>query len=254
MKAKTLFFLTVTCICILNLSCAQNKEEIDFKLNPTIGEERNYVYSTKTEGSTAKMDTEIELSFKVLSNKSGVIEYEVNVISIVSETSLFGEPESYDSRKEVASMNESELTKHADFKNLLDSTLLISMDSRGRIVKKLSFPNGERALNLPIDFNYFQMLFPDEKIKEGSSWENEWTNMVLRGKMIEADYEVLKITEETVQISSKLKIPAASVLLDPTISRGKYSFERSTGLLINGSLKQKLIMGGKLKISFAQKD
>ena len=241
-------------ILIMNSSCYRNKEQLDLKLNPMKGDEQTYIYTAKTEGSLANINTEVEMTFKTLSNKNGKIEYEVDFVSIISKSNLFGEDETYDSRMDEASMSESQLEQHADYKPLLDSILSLSMDSRGGITKELSFSNGDIVRSLPFDFNHIQLVFPEEKVRVGGSWNREWTSTFLNRRIIKGEYYIMDITESEVEIKSKLNIPPVVPPMEMSVSWGKYILDKKTGLLIEGTLKQDLQMGGKLTISFKQKD
>ena len=222
---------------ILASSCAQNSEEIQLKLDRKVGDKQTIVSATETSsGAMLSIKNTMEVSFEVSAYNGSVYTLTSNLLRIKSETKMGDDIENYDSDKEESSMSFSESSMHSEFKTLLDSTFLISIDNKGNVVKSFHSQNGDLVESPIVDMSNIQIIFPDTKVKVGSKWENEKTNP-LTTQLTKTTYTIKDINDQEIIISVRATIAGFSSLMGDSKVTGEYILERKTCNLIKGFLE-----------------
>lgn len=235
---------------VLIASCSQNTEEIILKLDKKVGDEQIIVSSTETSrGALMSMNNNIEVLFKVSEHQGNMYTLTSDVLAIKTEIKMGDDVESYDSKKEESKMTNDERSMHAEFKDILDSEFTISMDERGNIVKPFHYANGNIVEGPIVDMSNIQIVFPETKVKVGTTWENEKTNP-LTAQKTKSIYKIKNITDKEIIISVSSTITGISGLLNENKATGEYILDKKTCNLIKGTLEMNLQAGGKVKNSY----
>lgn len=229
------------------ISCSQNKEEIDLKFCPKVGDQLTFVCQVVTSGNEEmSMKSIIVVRFKVASkDNENVYTLTSNIRNIKSETKMFGAVEKYDSTKDESLMSNEERSMHQEFKNALASTFEIRIDEKGNVVEPFHAIDGNPSTADIIEMNNIQLVFPKEKVKVGSEWKNEKT-IPLFEQILKSTYTIKDITENEVIISVDAEIDGASELFGKSKVDGEYILNKKDGTLIKGTLEMDLQMGGKV--------
>ena len=236
------------------ISCSQNKEEIDLKFNPKIGDQHTIVSQMVTTGNEQmSMKSTMVVRFKVTSkDNENVYTLLSDLRTIKMETKMFGEVEKYDSTKDESLMTTDERSMHEEFKNALESNFEIRIDEKGNIVEPFHAINGNPSTEAIIDIDNIQLVFPKEKVTVGSEWKNEKTNP-LTAQKTHSTYTIKDITESEIIISVAAEIDGVSGLLGKSKVEGEYILNKKDCTLIKGTLAMDLQMGGKVTNTYYKK-
>ncbi len=242
MKFSKLSGLVVAGLLLSN--CAGNSEEIELRIKQSIGDELLVVCSTET-SSEAQMSYKsvMEMDFKVSSIDKNIYNYTSDLVTIIAETNMMGEVESYNSDKKESDMTDGERLMHADFKGVLDSTFEISIDDKGKIVKPFHYLNGKKVETALVDVSTIMINLPETKVKVGSEWESEKVNPITSQKT-KTNYSVKSITDKEVTITANSIVSPLTGLLDESKITGEYILDKKTCTLIKANLDMNLQRGG----------
>lgn len=244
---KSIFQLVSLSLIIYITSCAAPVDPITIGLNLSEGDKFVMVTEVSNKGTKDmkySSTEEAEFEVKAINEEAGKIEMNVHMSRIQSHSEMFGEIETYDSDKAEASMSADEKSMHNDLKSALNSTYSISIGKNGKVIKSfqsISNPNDTEQI---VDLSLIFLVFPTHKVGIGDTWENKKTND-LTDQITKTTYEIRKITEEEITISSKAIVSAIPGLLSENIIKGKCLIDRKTGLLIRYEQSMKMQMGGK---------
>jgi len=209
-------------VVIFLFGCSGTTESIELRLNYPKGFQQTLVTKTTSNGKSMKMNNTIIIQMKLDSvDNIGSYVFESNVLKIQFESEMYGEVEKYDSDKEESEMSASESSFHDEFKQLLDSSLSISINKKGKVVKPFQFSNGK--LSDAVDMSNIQIVFPEKAVKVGEKWTSEKSNAFAETK---ATYSISEITRDKIIIEMNSIIKGT--LLGNSKAKGEYVLDKLT--------------------------
>lgn len=245
---KLILPVSLLALLTLFLGCAQNpesKEKVDLKLVYEEGDEWTIVFVMETKGNKLiSVREESETTFKVNSfDEQNGYTLGVDVLRLKYESKMGNEVEVYDSQKKEADFTADERMMHDELKDILDNNFLISVGEKGKVTKSFSYEDGRAMAEDITDMNNIQLIFPEDSVSVGSSWEQTYTNP-LTSQEIVSTYTVTDITNDKIFISILSKIPAIGTLIEANEAKGEYELDRATCRLIRVQKSMKIAQGG----------
>lgn len=241
----------LTALAVILFGCEKrNEETVTLKLKFVSGEVDRVFVSSSTTGQM-KIQNVTQMSFTIDSVKENKNVINAKVLRISSETDMFGEKESYDSRRNIEDMTEDEKEMHLEFKDVLDKSFVFSIDNKGNVLENFK----DKLTNSPseevVDVSNIFIPFPDEPVKIGSEWKRERINSFTKGKTI-STYKVTNITDTEIIISIVSEIGEIGGVLAKNTAKGEYVLDKKTCKLKTGEFMMDLQAGGgKAEFKFA---
>jgi len=253
MKSNSNLYFFLVAIASIFIGCGKtNEETIDLKLNYKVGDVDRIYAATVTTGEI-KYQNVMEMDFtidSVIGDKNVIA---VKVLRISSESDAFGEKESYDSKKKIDQMTESEKSIHLSFQDILDKSFLVAINNKGKTLESFKSKETNQPSEDIIDIANIYIPFPDEPVKIGSDWKGERINSITKAKTI-STYEVTNITEKEIIISIVSEIGEIPGVLKSNTAKGEYVLDKKTCRIITGEFLMNLQNGkGKVGFKFASK-
>ncbi|WP_207493821.1 hypothetical protein [Aridibaculum aurantiacum] len=222
-------------LCILFVfSCSQPAgEAYDLQLLLKKGEQFDLTVSNTVKTEDESVDYESRLLFTVDSVSADKSKYlltlKVDYIQLESK-GMFGDKVKYHSNRSSSSMNEQQQLMHQAFKPVLDSSLQISIDKYGRLVKPYAYKSNIRLPKGtdPVDIQVCFLPLAGKPVAVGEEWQSERTNEVTGGK-VHSTYSITNIKNEVVRISYNGIVKGVPGYGKDSEVYGYYQLNKSTG-------------------------
>jgi len=233
MKSKIIGGLLLGGIMAILFGCAK-KETIDLKLKLEAGQVDRVYAATIMKGSSASYQNIIEMRFTAEAIKPDRNVIGVKVFRISMTSAAGGQQENYDSNKDMKEMTEGEKKIHQEFQHLLNQSLLISINNKGKIVEPFRNKNGDKynPKNQIINIANIYIPFPDEPVELGSEWEAEREEPLMKVKTT-STYKLTEINDKEIIITVASKIENKVSHIDNEAT-GHYILDRKTCKMISG--------------------
>lgn len=231
MKKLLSILLLFTCTLVFS------QEKVLLRLNYETGD----TYEIKTVlnqnmGEMMKMDMSMYMNLKVTDVKDDNIVTQATFSHVTMNMESMGQKMGYDSNTKESEMDPFALGAHSEMKKLLESVLIIENDKLGN-VKNTELKSGMADISAFKD-NMSGMVYPKEAVEVGTKWT---AIKEQQGMNLESTYEVVSITDDTVELEITGKITGASKgTLD-----GKSSIEKDTGNLSKSEINMSFSIEGQ---------
>jgi hypothetical protein len=253
MRNLSIYFIAPVFLFVLLAGCSgssASSEKVLLRLNYKSGEEHIYLTTTETSQSAdIAVKDQMEIGFRVIAaEQDGSYEMAVDLLRMRYDMVMGGTHETYDSDKNPEEMTEEERSMHEEFRGALEAELRFSGDAAGKITRPLTHSTGEPAETI-IDIRKLQIVFPEQKVGVGDSWEDQMT-VELTSATIATTYTIKAITADRIIISasSDIKGPLAT-----NTSTGTYELDKKTCRLLKSTTVMELSTGGSATFAIAEK-
>ncbi|RRJ89768.1 hypothetical protein [Flavobacterium macacae] len=247
---STFLKLSFFVLALVVFGCGESGEELTLRLKFVPGEvDRVFAATVITGVLESQHITEMTFTMDEVKRAKNVID--VKVVRISSHSDSSGKNESYDSKRNLKDMTESEKSVHAGLQDVLNKSFLISIDDKGNVVEGFK----SKETNLPskeiIDITNIYIPFPDEPVRIGSEWKKEKVNSLTKGKMLYT-YKVVNITETEIGISIVSEFGGIGGEIAKNTVKGKCYLDKKTCKLKRGDYIMNLQSGdGKVGFKLA---
>ncbi|MEZ0007735.1 hypothetical protein ABH942_003121 [Flavobacterium sp. 28YEA47A] len=233
MKSKIIYgFLLMGCMAIL-FGCTK-KETIDLKLKLEVGQVDRVYVATVMKGGSTNYQNIVEMRFTTEDIKPDRNVIGVKVFRISMTSNVGGQQENYDSNKDIKEMTEEEKNMHQEFQHILNQSLLVSINNKGKIVEPFRNKNGDRRrpADQIINISNIYIPFPDEPVGLGSEWKSEKEEPLTKIKT-SSTYKLTEVNDDQIIITIALKIENKESYFDNE-AKGHYILDRKTCKMISG--------------------
>ncbi|WP_430410424.1 hypothetical protein [Kordia sp.] len=241
-------------ILVLFLTSCSNKstDQVSPYLNFEKGFSQTLVVETKTSATkdmSFQESREIQFQLDTVTKDSSFV-FTGKIIRMIYKSDMFGEKEGFDTQvvkaiNNTSKMSASELEIYNEIKNTLDKEFTIILDKRGNLLKTATFKDGTYIdPEIAKSYTVAPIIFPDEKLAVGYSWEFNTENPIIPTQKIKHIYTVDNITADKIILDVKVEINALSTLLESNVATGVYEIDRKTKRFIKGQREMKLQIGG----------